>query len=438
MLRTRLTALMIFIVGAALAYFVGAQAINPDWFLAGVPFRLGLDLQGGTHLVYRADISGLPKNEVKESMEGLRDVIERRVNLFGVTEPVVQVERAGDEYRLIVELAGVFNISDAIELIGQTPFLEFRTERPEDERNTILASQQKGERLSEDPHFVPTMLTGRFLKRSILDFNSSIGEPIVLLEFDGEGTRIFAVLTKEHIGKRIAIYLDGVPISIPIVQQEITGGNAQISGQFTLSEARALVRRLNSGALPVPIQLISQQSIGASLGEEAFGKGLVAGLYGILAVILFLVLRYRLPGLVAVLSLTFYAALVLTIFKLLPVTLSAAGIAGFLLSIGMAVDANILIFERMREEMRWGKEANVALTEGFRRAWPSIRDSNISSFITATILYWFGTSIIRGFALTLGIGIISSIFAALVVSRTFLVAAGLRQNRFTHFLYGTK
>ncbi|MCH7882971.1 protein translocase subunit SecD [Patescibacteria group bacterium] len=422
MLRTRLTALLIFIVGAALAYFVGASAINPDWFLAGVPFRLGLDLQGGTHLVYRADVSALPKNEVKESMEGLRDVIERRVNLFGVTEPLVQVERAGDDYRLIVELAGVFNISDAIGLIGQTPFLEFRTEGP----------------VGEDPPFVPTPLTGRFLKRSILDFNSSTGEPIVLLEFDDEGTRIFAALTKEFIGKRIAIYLDGVPISIPVVQQEITGGSAQISGQFTLSEARALVRRLNSGALPVPIQLISQQSIGASLGEEAFGKGLVAGLYGILAVILFLVLRYRLPGLVAVLSLTFYAALVLTIFKLLPVTLSAAGIAGFLLSVGMAVDANILIFERMREETRWGKEANEALTEGFRRAWPSIRDSNISSFITAIILYWFGTSIIRGFALTLGIGIISSIFAALVVSRTFLVAAGLRQNRFTRFLYGTK
>lgn len=426
MQRTRLYALALFLTGAVLAYFAGANIFNPDGFLGYIGYRLGLDLQGGAHLVYRADVSTIDVGRISESMNGLRDVIERRINIFGVTEPIVQTQKSGDEHRLIVELAGVFDINQAIQMIGQTPYLEFKTERPASEQEAI------------DPYFLSSALTGRFLNKAILDFNPTTGEPAVILEFNKEGSDIFASLTRKNIGKRIAIYLDGLPISIPVVQEEISSGRAQITGQFTPDEARTLTRRLNSGALPVGIELISQQRVGPSLGELSFNQGLWAGIYGILAVVLFLIIRYRLPGLVAVASLAFYIALVLAVFKLLPVTLTAAGIAGFLLSVGMAVDANILIFERMREEARRGKELEAALSEGFGRAWPSIRDSNTSTFITSVILYWFGTSIIRGFALTLGIGVLASILAALVVSKTFLLAAGFRQNRLSAFFYGAR
>ena len=436
MLKIRTAALVIFIAGLALGYFAFANVINPSWFLGNFGYRLGLDLQGGSHLVYKADVSGVVFGEVRESMEGLRDVIERRINAFGVAEPLVQVERSAGEERLIVELAGVFNIDEAVKLIGQTPYLEFKTERREEERDIILDAQSKGQRLNEDPYFISTILTGRYLKKSTLDFNPSTGEPSVLLEFDEEGGRFFAEITRENVGRRVAIFLDGQPISIPVVNEEIASGSAQISGQFTPDEAKALVRRLNSGALPVPIQLLSQQSVGPVLGAEVFRRGIGSAIYGILAVLIFLVLRYRLPGLISVLSLGFYIVLVLSVFKLLPVTLTAAGIAGFILSVGMAVDANILIFERMKEETRWGRDIESALGEGFRRALPSIRDSNISTLITASILYWFGASIVRGFALTLGLGVLASIFSALVVARTFLLAFDFYRGKSAGFLYG--
>ncbi|MBI1956876.1 MAG: protein translocase subunit SecD, partial [Candidatus Niyogibacteria bacterium] len=330
----------------------------------------------------------------------------------------------------------VFDVGQAIQVIGFTPFLEFKSEREADARDAILAAQEKNERTGEDAYFISSGLTGRFLKRAVMDFDQTTGQPTVLLEFNSDGKDLFARLTRENVGKRIAIYLDGLPITAPVVQEEIATGQAQITGQFTPEEARTIVRRLNSGALPVPIELISQQSVGATLGAEAFASGIRAGFFGIIAVALFLVLRYRFPGLLAVASLGFYIVLVLVVFKLLPVTLSAAGIAGLLLSIGMAVDANILVFERMREEVRWGRTLEIALREGFRRAWPSIRDSNISSLITASILYWFGSSMIRGFALTLGIGILASMFSGLVVTRMFLYALGFRQgSRLVNFLY---
>ena len=436
MTRIRLTALFIFLTGLGLAYFSGASFFNPDGFLGNIGYRLGLDLQGGTHLVYEADVSGLEKDKISESMAGLRDLIERRINIFGVTEPVVQVQQSGNSERLVVELAGIFDTQKAMDFIGQTPYLEFKTERPEAEQKAILEAQKSEKRLSEDPYFVSTPLTGRFLSKAVLDFDSSTGQPTVILEFNEEGENIFSAITRENIGKRIAIYLDGLAISAPVVREEIKSGRAQISGNFSPAEARTLVRNLNSGALPVPIRLVSQQNIGASLGEKSFSEGLAAGLYGILAVILFLVLRYRLAGFTAVLSLSFYIVLVLAIFKLLPVTLTAACIAGFILSVGMAVDANILIFERMREEAGQGKSIDVALAEGFRRAWPSIRDSNSSTFITSVILYWFGTSVIRGFALTLAIGVLASIFSALVVSKIFLKALGVRRIAFNRLIYG--
>ncbi|QQG46174.1 MAG: protein translocase subunit SecD [Candidatus Niyogibacteria bacterium] len=438
MFKIRIWAFVLLLAGLTLGYFAGANFVKSDWFLGNIGYRLGLDLQGGAHLVYQADVSAIEGVEVSESMEGLRDVIERRINAFGVTEPVVQVQRSGDDRRLIVEIAGVFDTDEAIKMIGQTPYLEFKTERPEEARDVILAALEKGEQVSEDPYFVPSGLTGRFLKKSLLDFDQTTGEPVVLLEFNKEGAELFGRITRENVGRRVAIYLDGLPISVPVVQQEITSGNAQISGKFTPEEARVLVRRLNSGALPVPISLMAQQSVGASLGGESLARGIIAGIYGILAVALFLILRYRLPGLVAIFGLMFYVVLVLSIFKILPVTLTAAGVAGFLLSVGMAVDANILIFERMREEIRWGGNLENAMESGFKRAWPSIRDSNISTLITSAILYWFGTSMIRGFALTLGVGVLSSIFSALVVTRFFLYAASFRQNRFSFILYGAK
>ncbi|MFC1756692.1 protein translocase subunit SecD [Patescibacteria group bacterium] len=430
MVKTRFLAIFIFLLGFFAAYF-GAVPFLPDFakgFLPEVPFRLGLDLQGGIHLVYRADTSSIDKSEVSEAMVGLRDVIERRVNFFGVTEPLIQIQQSGAEDRLIVELPGIKNISDAIALIGETPYLEFRIENPSIEITS--------ETLVQDA-FIPTELTGRFLKKAFLDFNQTTFEPEISIEFTKEGGDLFAKVTRENIGKPLAIYLDGDVISAPNVREEITGGKAQITGQFTPEEAKTLVRRLNSGALPIPIELISQQSVGASLGEEVLYRSIYAGIIGILAVAIFLLLLYRALGLFGILSLVIYAAVVLMFFKLIPVTLTAAGIAGFILSVGVAVDANILIFERIKEEMKNDKTFRASVPEGFQRAWTSIRDSNVSTLITSTILYWFGTSVVKGFALTLGIGVLISLFSAYTVTRTFLIASNLKgESKIAKFLLG--
>ena len=396
------------------------------------PFRLGLDLLGGTHLVYEADLSQIISADRQASMDGLKDVIERRVNLFGVSEPVVAVNRAGDKWRLIVELAGIKDTNQAIQMIGQTPYLEFKEQRSEEESKQLLESLQ-GQTIdlrTMDPYFTSTNLTGRYLDKAALSFNQQSGRPEVLLQFDAEGKEIFSAITQRSVGKQLAIYLDGAPISAPVVQQPILDGSAQITGNFSLTEAKQLVERLNSGALPVPISLVSQQSVGASLGQVSLAKSLFAGLVGFVAVTLFMILWYRLSGVLSVVALLIYTALTLSIFKLIPVTMTLAGIAGFILSIGMAVDANILIFERMKEELRAGKSFGVALAEGFNRAWTSIRDSNVSSLITASVLYWLGTSVVKGFALTLGIGILVSMFSAITLTRTFLrVFEGTRLER---------
>lgn len=430
MVKRRFAAIFIFLFGFFAAYF-NVVSFLPDslkGFSPEVPFHLGLDLRGGIHLVYRADTSVIDKSEIPAAMDGLRDVIERRVNFFGVAEPAIQVQQSGSDNRLIVELPGIKNISDAVALIGETPYLEFKTQKPQAETDEILAAQKNGERLNEDPYFVATTLTGRFLKKAILDFDQTTMEPQISLEFTDEGAILFAQITKDNVGKPVAIYLDGGPISVPNVKEEINGGRAQITGNFTVEEAKTLVSRLNSGALPIPIELISQQSVGASLGEEVLIKSVKAGIIGILAVALFLFLSYRLVGFAAILALGIYAATVLMLFKIIPVTLTAAGIAGFILSVGVAVDANILIFERIKEELRNGKTFQAAIPEGFSRAWTSIRDSNISTLITAAILYWFGTSVVKGFALTLGVGVLVSLFSSFTVTRTFLIAANLKGN----------
>ena len=377
-----------------------------------VPFRLGLDLLGGTHLVYQADLS--KSDNKSDAMQGVRDVIERRVNFFGVAEPLVQI--SGSD-RLIVELAGISDVSQAIQLIGETPFLEFKETKADTQ--AILEAQQKGQRLNEDP-LQSTGLNGRHLKRVAVAFDQQTYQPQVSLELTEEGTKLFAEITKRNLGKIVAIFLDGMPISTPVVQTEITDGRAVISGKFTPNEAKLLATRLNSGALPVPIFLISQQTIGASLGAESLAKSLRAGVYGLILVALFMILFYRLPGVVSVIALGVYVIIVLTFYKLIGVTLTLAGIAGFILSLGMAVDANVLIFARMREELKAGKSIRTSMHEGFSRAWLSVRDSHVTTLIGAFILYTFTTSIVKGFALTLGIGVLTSLFTAIVVTRTFL------------------
>jgi len=401
--------------------FFAANFVYPKFLklLPEVPFKLGLDLQGGTHLIYQADLTNIKDAERKEAMEGLKDVIEKRVNLFGVSEPVVQIQ--GE--KLIVEMAGVIDPAEAIKQIGKTPFLEFREQKENYqeivEKNKKTLEAGGTEKDLEDP-FQPTQLNGRYLKNAAVVFSQVTSLPQISLEFNEEGAKLFEELTAKNVGKSLAIYLDGTPISAPVVQEKISGGKAQITGKFTLQEAKDLARNLNAGALPVPISLISQETVGPILGKISLEKSLKAGFYGFLTVILFMILVYRLPGLIASLALAIYVIFVLSLFKIISVTLTLAGIAGFILSIGMAVDANVLIFSRMREELREGKNFSQSVEEGFKRAWPSIRDGNLTTLLVAAILFSVGTSFIKGFALTLSIGILVSMFSAIAVTRNFL------------------
>jgi len=412
-----------------------------DYFQLGLPhfpevsFKLGLDLQGGSHLVYEADLSKIEAEERNEAMQGLRDVIERRVNLFGVGEPMVRIQEQVEHKRLVVELPGVKNIEEAIGAIGKTPYLEFKEERPEEERDEILAKYEQFEGksfeevqeipdwqliLKEDPYFKSTKLTGQYLKKAELGFDQTTFEPEVFLEFNEEGKDIFKELTSLNVGKHLAIYIDESLISAPVVKEAITDGKARITGRFTIEEAKSLARNLNAGALPVPIKLISQKTVGPVLGKISLEKSLKAGLIGFLMVILFMIGFYRGPGILSSLALMIYAGIILSLFKLIPVTLTLAGIGGVVLSVGMAVDANVLIFERMREERRAGRSFQRAVEMGFSRAWPSIRDGNLTTLLVALIMFFCGSSFIKGFALTLSLGVLVSMFSAVFVTRTFL------------------
>lgn len=431
MWQKRITAIAILLAAAAVGYFVYASE-NPasKW-----NFKLGLDLNGGSHLVYRAETSTLSDGDVGSAMDALRDVIERRVNLFGVSEAIVQTESGGfatsasTSQKLIVELPGVTDLNQAIEMIGKTPQLEFK----------LVTQKTVAGTTTPEVVITDTGVNGRVLQHAELQFNATTKEPLVLLTFNTEGKELFAKVTKENIGTVLGIFLDGNPISLPTIREQILDGKAQISGNFTPQSAKLLVRDLNYGALPVPIKLLSTQTIGASLGANAVKAGVETGLIAFIIIGIFLVLWYRLPGLVAVIALAIYTALNLALFKLIPVTLTAAGIAGFILSLGMAVDANILIFERTKEELRRGKDLSDAIHEGFTRAWTSIRDSNLSSIITAVILFWFASSsIIKGFALVFGLGVVTSMFTAITVSRTLLVSLGVSgEHKFIRFLFGS-
>jgi preprotein translocase subunit SecD len=424
MLKRRIIAGIVLLIGIVLAFGVfRSEAPGATGYLGRHPFRLGLDLSGGSHLLYNADVSALSASQIDDSMDALRDVIERRINLFGVAEPTVQVQTSNlsgsTQHRLSIELPGVTDISKAIEMIGQTPYLEFRTQSTEPQKATIKDGQ-----IVIDPtqNFVPTQLTGKYLQRATVEFAPGTGQATVALQFNDEGAQLFEDITKANVGKVVAIYLDGQVISAPVVREAISGGKAVISGNFTPEEAKTLVGRLNSGALPVPISLASTQTIGATLGTQAVHDGIRAAAIGFLIIALFLILWYRLPGLIAVLALSLYVVITLALYKLIPVTLSAAGIAGFIISIGMAVDANILIFERTREERNRGKKTGEAFTDGFSRAWTSIRDANTASIIISIILFWFGTALIKGFALTFGLGVIVSLLSAITITRLFLRA----------------
>ncbi len=557
-------------------------------------FNLGLDLQGGTQLVYEADVSNIPERDRTSSLEGVRDVIERRVNATGVSEPLIQVNRTlSGDYRIIAELAGISDIDEAIAMIGDTPILEFKEQDEEAlsielEKSSLQAQEEAlakasnlldlalennsllglddgdltesiwitkeddllvydlvaglenkqiypelvvnngkyqivellDERLASNPFLddneteegepeylvnilnvynnleMPvldpnegwknTELTGQFLKRAVLQFNPNDGSPEVSLEFNSEGAKLFAEITKRNVGLPVAIFLDGYPISVPTVNEEIPDGKAVISGQFNVSEARLLVQRLNTGALPVPINLIGQQTVGASLGEKSIDNSFTAILYGFLLVALFMLFFYRLPGLISVISLLVYVLAVLTIFKVMPillalffilllvalftlvfselkifdglpsiilffvvtafliyyainpVTLTLAGLTGFILSIGMAVDANILIFERMKEELRSGKNLSTAIDEGFRRAWPSIRDGNITTILVCFALMTFGTGLVKGFGATLFIGVSISMFSSIVITRALLQVLNIPKLEKYKWLLGFK
>jgi preprotein translocase subunit SecD len=452
MWKKRVLALVILILGVAVGYFVfGSEAKVADKtvaapaFFSNFPFRLGLDLSGGSHLEYKADVSKVAAGEVNEAMSSLRDVIERRVNLFGVSEPLVQVQHGNfatqGEEKLLVDLPGITDTNKAIAMIGQTPLLEFKTADPNPKPQTLNVNPDgtvSAADLDLGGSWINTELTGRNLSKALLVFDPTTGSPTISLVFDAEGAKMFAAITKANIGKQVAIFLDGAPISAPVVQAEIIGGEAQITGNFTPTEAKQLVGRLNSGALPVPISLVSTQTIGPSLGAQAVHAGIFAGIIGFLAIAAFLLFWYRFPGFLAILALAIYVAITLLLYKLIPVTLTAAGIAGFIISIGIAVDANVLIFERIKEEIGAGHSIADAVREGFSRAWLSIRDSNISTLITAFILFWFGTSLIKGFALTLMLGVIVSMISALGVTRVFLLAVGVeKSNKFTRFLFGS-
>ena len=663
--RVIIVGIVILTLAAALVDFGGIYNRYADklWLpkTKEIPFRLGLDLLGGTRLMYEADVSQIKTGEQAQALEGVRDVVERRINVFGVSEPIVQTAISGDRYRLIVELAGIKDVNQAIKMIGETPLLEFKEQNTDSKKLTaeqqksmdkfnkdaekkakeILAKASKGEdfsalvkQYSEDeatkdnagdlgwiknsdganlqiyqraqvsavgkvsPELIVsdkdfdvikiedkkaakegdlgldkkeaeashilicyegaerceskitkdearqkivelkakatpqnfselaaenssepgaktskgqlgwftketmveefsdavfaqavgsisdivetqfgfhliyktnertlyeykisrilikkqtkedivgpedawknTQLSGKYLQRAAVEFNPNDNSPEVLLSFNSEGKDLFADITKRNVGKPVAIFLDGLPISIPTVNEAITSGDAVITGKFTIKEAKLLAQRLTAGALPVPIKLVNQNTVGATLGKASVDASLRAGLWGILLVALFMAFIYRLPGLISVFTLGIYGLIILALFKLWPVTLTLAGIAGFILSIGMAVDANVLIFSRLVEELRASKPWQIALNESFRRAWPSIRDGNVTTLLTCIILIQFGTSIIKGFAVTLTLGVLVSMFSALIITKYIMKFAISERMAKINWLFGVK
>ncbi len=387
-------------------------------------FRQGLDLKGGVSLTFKAEVEKLPSGEKDKALESARTVIERRINLFGVSEPLIQTAKVNQDSRIIVELPGVTDVTSAINLIGATAQLTFWESAATTSAEMATSSAYPINAAQIGP-IKQTNLTGSDLSSSGVVFDPNTGKPQIQLRFSGAGGKKFGEITKRNVGKPLAIVLDNIIIEAPNVNEAILTGDAVISGSFTQEQAKALSTQLNAGALPVPLTVLEQHVVGPTLGQESLRKSLVAGVIGFVTIVVFMVALYRKLGIIASSALLIYALLNLAVFKLSSltpygITLTLAGIAGFILSIGMAVDANILIFERIKEEMRHGKSKSSAIELGFTHAWTSIRDSNVSTLITCVILYTFGTGIIRGFALVLAVGVLISMFSAITITRTFL------------------
>lgn len=381
-------------------------------FIKGLHFKEGLDLEGGTSITLLADMKDISPTDRDNALESAKAVIERRINIFGVSEPVIQTAKSKD-YRIIAELPGV-SLSQALTLVGKIGKLEFR--------EVVKAATTSAGVPYQDTK--ATGLTGSDLKDAQPSFDTSTGQPIVLFRVADKSQDKFAEVTEKIKGKQMGIYLDQQYISAPVVQSSIRD-SGQISGQFTQDQTKQLATYLNAGALRVPLSVLSTHSVGPSLGLESLRKSLFAGVLGFAIIVLFMSVLYKKLGLLASLALSLYVLVVLSIFKISSITpygitLTLSGIAGFILSIGMAVDANILIFERMKEEERSGKPKEISVNLGFSRAWPSIRDSNSSTLITSVILYYFGTGSVKGFALVLAIGVLVSMFSAIVVTRTLI------------------
>lgn len=410
-------------------YKIGRYTINPlsiNINVFGLTIKkeftthLGLDLKGGSHLVFEADTSHIKAADLTDALNSSRDIIEKRVNLFGVSEPTVVTSKSGQNYRITVDLPGIDKIDEAIALIGRTAQLTFKEEGAIDPKTATTTPII--DLLNKD-----TGLTGKHIQKASVTFDSQTGKPQVALAFNSEGAKLFSEVTLRNIGKPVAIVVDNFIISAPVVQQQITDGNAVITGNFTTDDAKKLAISINSGALPLSIKLIGQQNIGPTLGASEVKKSLYAGSIGLLAVLIFMVVYYGRLGVIASMALIIYGLISLAIFRLIPVVLTLPGVAGFILSIGMAVDSNILIFERIKEEMRKGKEFDIAIRLGFGRAIDAIKDANITTLTVAFILFnplnWeflpqFG--LVRGFALTLAIGVATSLFTGVVITKRLI------------------
>ncbi len=384
----------------------------------GFVIKKGLDIQGGMQILLEADMTQIPEADRVQALESAREVLLRRVDLYGIAEPSVKTTISNGSYRLIIELPGVTDPQKALELVGQTAKLEFMLIKPLD------ATSSAGQSLSQ---IQQTDLDGGKLKKAHLQFDQKTGKPVVGIEFTNEGAAIFSKITEEHIGEMLGIVLDGSILMAPQINEPIFSGSAIIQGGFSVEEARQLSIQLNAGALPVPIKVLEQRTVGASLGSDSVTKSVMAGCIGLAGVIIFMIALDGFAGVLASFALVVYALLTVAIYKIIGVTITVPGIAGLLLSIGMAVDANILIFERMKEETRLGKPFGRAMELGFGRAWDSIKDANITTIITALVLInplnfsFLNTSgLVRGFGITLLIGVLLGLFTSIVVSRTFL------------------
>lgn len=406
--------------GKKITQTLNPPTINLFGYKKDIRTHLGLDLQGGSHLVFETNTSKLARQDIDDALESAKTIIERRVNFFGVSEPNVQIVTSQNIHRIIVDIPGITNTQEAIKLIGQTAQLEFTEE-----------ASDSGKIATDTPAIFlltkKTNLSGQDVKKATVVFDQQTGNPQVRLDFNAEGAKKFGQITTRNVGKQVGIVIDNMMISAPVVQQPITDGTAIISGNFSLESAKQLAVAINSGALPIPIKIVEQRSIGPTLGAIEIQKSLYAGIVGLTMVVFFMILYYGKLGVIACIALFIYALITFAIFRSIPIVLTLPGVAGFILSIGMAVDANILIFERIREELRKGKDFAIAVRLGFGRAIDAIKDANVTTIVVALILFnplsWDflpQSGLVRGFAVTLLIGVSTSLFTGIVITKRLI------------------